>query len=78
MSGIATWQVPNNEVLRLIHQGQWASGIKLWRGQDHRLLDGTRVVPSLATCMAMVQGVKMGLGSIPITIEKYHFWPREE
>ena len=78
MSGIATWQVPSNEVRRLIGQGEWVSGIRLWRKQDHRLLDGTKVVPSLATCVAMVQGVKMGLGDFPLMVERNHFWPREE
>lgn len=75
---IATWMTPDSEVKQLIELGQWAAGIKLWRKQDHRLLDGQKIVPSLATCVAMVQGVKMGLGDIPLTVEKYHFWPREE
>ena len=65
---IASFQIPNQKVIDLIRQNKKVEAIKVWRSQDHRLLNGVRVCPRLQCCMNMVRGVEAGFGDIPIVI----------
>ena len=65
---IAAFQIPNQEVCDLIRQNKKVEAIKVWRSQDHRLLNGVRVCPRLQRCMDMVRAVEAGFGDIPLVI----------
>ena len=65
---IASFQIPNQKVIDLIRQNKKVEALKVWRSQDHRLLNGVRVCPRLQCCMNMVRGVEAGFGDIPIVI----------
>jgi len=64
----AAFQIPNPMVLQLIEQGDTIAAIKVWQGQDHKLLNGVRVRPRLQRCMDMVRAVEFGWGGIPLCI----------
>ena len=64
----ATFEIPNQKVLSLIASGKKIEAIKVWRNQDHRLLNGVRVCPRLQRCMDMVRAVEAGFGDIPLCI----------
>ena len=65
---IAAFQIPNEEVLSLISEGKKIEAIKVWRDQDHRLLNGVRVRPRLQRCMDMLRAVNAGYGDFPLVI----------
>jgi hypothetical protein len=65
---IAAFQIPNQEVRTLIEQGQKVRAIKVWQGQDHKLLNGVRVRPRLQRCMDMIRAVESGFWDIPLCI----------
>lgn len=65
---IASFQIPNQEVLSLIRVGKKIEAIKVWRNQDHRLLNGVRVRPRLQRCMDMIRAVEAGFEDIPLVI----------
>jgi len=65
---IAAFQIPNQEVRNLIEQGQKVQAIKVWQGQDHKLLNGVRVRPRLQRCMDMIRAVESGFWDIPLCI----------
>jgi len=65
---VASFQIPSQKVIDLIRQNKKVEAIKVWRSQDHRLLNGVRVCPRLQCCMNMVRGVEAGFGDIPIVI----------
>jgi len=75
---IAAFQIPNQEVLALIEQGQKVKAIKVWQEQPHKLLNGVRVRPRLQRCMDMVRAVEMGFWDIPlcIPVDGYTVCPR--
>jgi hypothetical protein len=74
----AVFQIPNQEVLALIEQGQKVKAIKVWQGQDHKLLNGVRVRPRLQRCMDMIRAVELGFWDIPlcIPVDGYTVCPR--
>ena len=65
---IAAFQTPNQKVIGLIRQGKKVEAIKVWRSQDHRLLNGVRVCPRLQRCMDMIRAVEAGFEDIPLVI----------
>ncbi len=65
---VARFQVPNAEVISLIHKGDRVKAIKVWQGQDHRLTNGVRVRPRLQRCMDMIRCVVMGFSDFPMCI----------
>ena len=65
---IASFQIPNQNVLDLIFQNKKVTAIKAWRSQDHKLLNGVRVRPRLKECMAMIRCVEAGLSEFPMAI----------
>lgn len=65
---IAAFQIPNQKVVSLIGQNKKVEAIKVWRSQDHRLLNGVRVCPRLQRCMDMIRAVEAGFGDIPLVI----------
>jgi len=65
---IAAFQIPNPIVRQLIEQGEKVKAIKVWQGQDHKLLNGVRVRPRLQRCMMMIRAVEMGFWDIPLCI----------
>ena len=65
---IASFQIPNQKVIDLIRQNKKVEAIKVWRSQDHRLLNGVRVCPRLQRCMDMIRAVEAGLEDIPLVI----------
>ena len=65
---IATFQTPNEEVLNLIADGKKVQACKAWRNQEHKLLDGTRVKPTLSCCMNMIRAVEAGVWRVPLAI----------
>lgn len=67
---IATYIVPTPGIVELIQTGNRARAMFLWVKLPHRLLDGTRVRPSLKTAQAMVQSVQLGIHSIPMCIHE--------
>ena len=75
---IAAFQIPSQEVRNLIEQGQKVQAIKVWRGQDHKLLNGVRVRPRLQRCMDMIRAVESGFWDIPlcIPVDGYTVRPR--
>jgi len=75
---IAAFQIPNPIVRQLIEQGEKVKAIKVWQGQDHKLLNGVRVRPRLQRCMDMVRAVEMGFWDIPlcIPVDGYTVCPR--
>lgn len=65
---IAAFQIPSQEVCDLISQNKKVKAIKVWRSQDHRLVNGVRVQPCLQRCMDMIRAVEAGFGDIPLVI----------
>ena len=65
---VARFEIPSDEVVALIHQGNKVKAIKVWQSQDHRLGNGVRVRPRLQRCMDMIRAVQMGFGNIPLAI----------
>ena len=45
----------------------------LWRAQEHRLLDGTRVVPDLSACISVYRWLASGAPYIPLAITEGTF-----
>ena len=68
MNPLASFEIPNAEVLNLIARGKKFQAIKAWRSQDHKLSNGIRVCPRLKVCVDMLKVVELGLESFPIAI----------
>ena len=53
-SFMTSYEPVTPEVLRLVRSGRTIEAIRLWRSLDHRLADGTPVVPSILTARDFV------------------------
>lgn len=53
-SSMSSYEPVTPEVLRLVRSGRTIEAIRLWRSLDHRLADGTRIVPSILTARDFV------------------------
>lgn len=70
---IATWLMPTPEIQALIEQGLFVSAIARWRRLPHRLLDGTRVIPSAKVGKSMILQARSQitmLREIPLLIQE--------
>lgn len=47
--GVASFTPPTLEIFETLRSGRMTHAVRLWRELDHRLADGTPVVPTIRT-----------------------------
>lgn len=70
---IAAFLVPTREMIQMFNTGgdSRVEAVKAWRAMDHRLLDGTKVMPTVRTALDALRGYAdfPALREIPLAIE---------
>ena len=67
---IARFEVPTEEIIRLIHVGKCSEAMFLWALLPHTLLNGVRIRPTFLMASTMVKAVEMGIGKFPLCVSE--------
>ena len=65
---IAQYEVPTDEIIRLVKSGDTLMAMAKWMNLPHTLIDGTRIKPTYKTATAMVTAVHLGIEQIPMAV----------
>lgn len=67
---IAKFEIPTDEIIRMIHEDKYASAMSSWMLLPHTLLNGVRIRPTVGMAETMVKAVKLGIGRFPLCVSE--------